>query len=78
MTLADLGNESWNLTMIAPDTEDTKTGMRRAEKLGMHAMEASETRIAPGHAKAVESPWTRRSVRRSDFMVLPAVNALSA
>jgi hypothetical protein len=40
-------------------------------------MEASETRIAP-RAKAVESPWTRRSVRRSDFMVLPAVNALSA
>jgi hypothetical protein len=56
MTLVDLGYESWNLTMIAPDTEDTKTGMRRAEKLGMHAMEASETRIAPRHAKAVESP----------------------
>jgi hypothetical protein len=36
--------------MIAPATEDTKTRMRRAEKLGMHAMEASESRIAPRHA----------------------------
>lgn len=66
MTLVDLGYESWNLTMIAPDTEDTKTGMRRAEKLGMHAIEASETRIAPRHAKGCGKPLDQkiRSMKR--------------
>jgi hypothetical protein len=46
-TLAELGYTLWDLTMIAPDSDDTETRMRTAEKLGERALKATETRVAP-------------------------------
>jgi HTH domain len=56
LTLAELGYEWFDLTMIAPDTEDTRTRVKRAQKLGEQAVKATDTRVTPPPCEGCGKP----------------------